>query len=189
MSVSLPNGSTVAIASAYGSAKTVTTASNANPTVLGSTGHGYSDGDYVEFTSGWSKATDRIFRVDNKTTDAFEAEGLNTLDTDKYPAGSGTGTVRKIDTFTQLSQITNSSSEGGEQQFLPGQTIPVAPAGPEVQRDGHRVAGNQKPCQVAHDIDDLPERLEDSPDGEQGRSRAPRNRQPLLGLSTATSLS
>lgn len=118
MSVSLPNGSTVAIASAYGSAKTVTTASNANPTVLGSAGHGYSDGDYVEFTSGWSKATDRIFRVDNKTSDAFEAEGLNTVDTDKYPAGSGTGTVRKIDTFTQLSQITNSSSEGGEQQFL-----------------------------------------------------------------------
>ena len=31
MSVSLPNGSTVAIASAYGSAKTVTIATNANP--------------------------------------------------------------------------------------------------------------------------------------------------------------
>ena len=37
MSVSLPNGSTVAIASAYGSAKTVTIATNANPTVLTST--------------------------------------------------------------------------------------------------------------------------------------------------------
>lgn len=118
MSVSLPNGSTVAIASAYGSAKTVTIATNANPSVLTSSTHGYNDGDYFEFTSGWSKATDRIFRVDNKTTDTIEAEGLNTTDTDKYPAGSGVGSVRSITTFTQLSQITNSSSEGGEQQFL-----------------------------------------------------------------------
>ena len=118
MSVSLPNGSTVAIASGYGSAKTIATASNAAAAVLGSAGHGYADGDYFEFTSGWSKATDRIFRVDNKTTDAFEAEGLNTTDTDVYPAGTGTGTTRQITGFTQLTQITNSTSEGGEQQFL-----------------------------------------------------------------------
>lgn len=118
MSVSLPNGSTVAIASAYGSSAAVATASNAAPAVLGVTAHGYADGDYVEFTSGWSKATDRIFRVDNKTTDNFEAELLDSSDTDRYPAGSGVGSVRKITTFTQLAQIINSTSEGGEQQHL-----------------------------------------------------------------------
>ena len=68
--------------------------------------------------SGWSKLTDRIVRVDDSATDAFDLEGINTTSTSLYPAGGGAGTARKISGWTQLAQITNSSSEGGEQQFL-----------------------------------------------------------------------
>lgn len=118
MAVSLPNGSTVAIASGYGTAKTITTISNANPGVVGSTAHGFDDGDYLEITSGWSKLTDRIVRVDNKTTDTYELEGINTTSTSLFPAAGGAGTARDITGWTQLAQITNSTSEGGEQQFL-----------------------------------------------------------------------
>lgn len=118
MAVSLPNGSIVAIASGYGSPLTVTAVSNAAQAVASSTAHGLSDGDFVEFTSGWSKATDRIFRVDDSVTDAFDFEGLDSTSTQLYPAGGGAGTVREITGWTQLAQITNSTSEGGEQQFL-----------------------------------------------------------------------
>lgn len=118
MAVSLPNGSTVAIASGYATAKTITAITNANPGVASSTAHGYTDGDYIEVTSGWTKLTDRVVRVDNAVTDAFDLEGINTTSTSLFPNGGGAGTARKITGFTQLAQITGSTSEGGEQQFL-----------------------------------------------------------------------
>lgn len=118
MAVSLPNGSTVAIASGYNAAKTISAITNANPGVATSTAHGYADGTYLEITSGWSKLTDRIVRVDNSATNAFDLEGINTTSTSLFPAAGGAGTARDITGWTQLAQITNSTSEGGEQQFL-----------------------------------------------------------------------
>lgn len=118
MAVSLPNGALVAIASGYGSALTVTAVTNANPAVASSTAHGLADGNFVEVTSGWSRLTDKVVRVDNSAANAFDYEGINSTSTSVYPAGSGTGTVREITGWTQLSQILESSSTGGEQQFL-----------------------------------------------------------------------
>lgn len=118
MAVSLPNGSLVAIASGYGASQTVTAITNDDPGVASVTGHGYSNGDIVEITSGWSRLTDKVVRVANVATDAFDLEGIDTTSTTIYPAGAGTGSVREITGFTQLAQITGSTSSGGEQQFL-----------------------------------------------------------------------
>lgn len=118
MAVSLPNGSTVAIASGYGSAKVTTVVTNASEAVVTSAAHGYSNSDFIEFTSGWSKATNKIFRIKSVATDTFVLEGFDSSSTTNYPAASGVGTVRKVSGFTQLAQITGSSSTGGEQQFL-----------------------------------------------------------------------
>lgn len=118
MAVSLPNGSIVAIASGYGTPRTVTAITNATTAVASATAHGFLDGQYIELTSGWSRATDRIFRVDTPTTGTFALEGLNTTSTTIYPSGGGAGSARSITGFTQLSQIVDSSSTGGEQQFL-----------------------------------------------------------------------
>ena len=118
MSVKLPNGSTVAIAAAYGAAIAVSAITNANPGVASATAHGFADGTFIEVTSGWSKLTDRIVRVDAPAADSFALEGVNTLSSSLYPAGAGAGSARAISSWTQLAQITNSSSEGGEQQFL-----------------------------------------------------------------------
>lgn len=118
MSVSLPNGAVVAIASGYGSAKTVSALTNANPASATSTAHGLTAGTYIEVTSGWSRLTDKILRVTNPLTNAFDLEGYDTSLTSIYPAGTGTGSVRAITGWTQLSQILDSSSNGGEQQFL-----------------------------------------------------------------------
>lgn len=117
MSVSLPNGAIVAIASGYGSPITTTAVSNANPGVATATAHGLADGDFVEVTSGWSRLTEKIVRVDSAATNTFALEGINTTSTTIYPAGSGTGSVREITGWTQLAQILDSSSTGGEQQF------------------------------------------------------------------------
>lgn len=118
MAASLPNGSTLFIGSAYGSALTVTALSNANPGVATSAAHGLSNGDYVVVTSGWSRLNNRLVRVAGVTTNTFELEGINTTDTDIYPAGSGIGSVREVTTFTQITQVLQPTSQGGEQQFL-----------------------------------------------------------------------
>lgn len=117
MSVKLPNGGSFAIASAYGSAITVTGITNANPAVATATAHGLSNGDVIEVTSGWSKLNNRVVRVANVTANTFELEGIDTSSTTAYPAGTGIGSVREVTAFAQLSQVLNTSTSGGEQQF------------------------------------------------------------------------
>lgn len=123
MAVSVPNGALVAIANGYGSALTVSAATNANPCVMTSTAHGLVNGDFVEVTSGWSRLTSKVVRVSGVTANTFELEGIDTSLTSIYPATSGIGSVRKITGWTQLSQILSSSSSGGEQQFLEYQLL------------------------------------------------------------------
>lgn len=123
MSISLPNGALVAIASGYGSALSVTALTNANPAVATSVAHGLTDGDIIEVTSGWSRLTNKIVKVDQLTVDTFLMMGIDASLTSIYPAASGVGSVRKITGWTQLSQILDSSSSGGEQQFLEYQLL------------------------------------------------------------------
>ncbi|WP_225784255.1 phage tail protein [Xenophilus sp. Marseille-Q4582] len=117
MAARLPDGSTVAIATAYGSPKAVTAVTNANPAVATSAAHGLANGALIEVTSGWQRVNDRIVRVANQASGTFELEGINSLATQYYPAGSGVGSVREITTFTQISQILDFTTSGGEQQF------------------------------------------------------------------------
>lgn len=119
MSISLPNGALVAIASGYGAAKTMSALSNANPGVATlEASHGVIVNDVIEVTSGWSRLTDKVVRVSAVSTNDVSLEGQDTSLTSIYPASGGTGTVREITGWTQLSQILTSSSSGGEQQFL-----------------------------------------------------------------------
>lgn len=118
MSVSLPNGALISIASGYGSNLTVSAVTNANPAVATSTAHGLSNGDFVEVTSGWSRLTNKVVRVSGVTANTFNLEGIDTSLTSIYPAASGTGTVRKVTGYTQLAQVLSSASNGGEQQFV-----------------------------------------------------------------------
>lgn len=117
MSVKLPNGAIFSIASTYGAAKTVTAVTNANQGVASSTAHGLTNGAILEATSGWTRLDGRVARVSGATTDNFALEGINTTDTSVYPAGSGGGSVRAVTAWQQISQVLESSSSGGEQQF------------------------------------------------------------------------
>lgn len=117
MAVALPNGVTISLGTTIGSDLTVSAVTNANPAVATSTSHGLSDGDIVIFSSGWSKANDRVFKVDQQDANSFELEGLNSTSTTDYPAGTGTGTVNEVSAWTQITQVIDVSTSGGEMQF------------------------------------------------------------------------
>jgi hypothetical protein len=114
MSAKLPDGATLSIAVTYGSPKTVSAITNANPGVASSTAHGMSNGALMEVLSGWNKINDRIIRVSAQATDTFALEGIDTTDTTMFPVGTGAGTVREITAFTQIAQILGFSTTGGD---------------------------------------------------------------------------
>lgn len=117
MSAFLPDGATVALATAYGSSKSVTAITNANPGVITAAAHGMANGAFYELKSGWQKINDRVFKAANVATNAVDLTGIDTTDTNRFPAGSGTGSLREITAFTQISQILEFTTSGGEQQF------------------------------------------------------------------------
>lgn len=118
MAVRLPNGSTIAIASAYGASKSMTAVTNANPGVATlEASHGIATGEFFEVTSGWPKLNSRIVKAGTVATNDVPLSGINTSDTNKYPSGSGTGSVREISTWQQIVQTLELSTQGGDQQF------------------------------------------------------------------------
>ena len=110
----VPTGSTFFIASAFAASKTTTIVTNASEAVVTSAGHGYSNGDIVEMTSGWGRLNRRNFRIKSVATDTFVLEGADTSSTTFYPVGTGVGSVRKISTFTQITTTMNPQSTGGD---------------------------------------------------------------------------
>ena len=118
MSVSLPNGAIISIASGYGAEKDMTVVTNASAAVgTLEASHGVIVGDIVEVTSGWSRLTNKIVRASVVNVNDVTLENINSTSTTIYPVGSGIGSVREITGWTQLAQILSSSSNGGEQQF------------------------------------------------------------------------
>lgn len=119
MSVVKVAGSAFAIASAFGSSKTMSAISNASEAVATlEASHGVVENDILEVTSGWDLLNGRIVRADSVATNDVTLEDIDTSSTTRYPAGSGTGSIREITTWVSLSQITPEFSvSGGEQNF------------------------------------------------------------------------
>ncbi|APF86965.1 phage tail protein [Ralstonia solanacearum] len=117
MSVRLPNGTTFAIAASYGPDKAFTAITNTKPPKLTSVAHGLAKGAVLDVSSGWSRLDGRVARADAVTADALALEGIDTTDTDDYPAGTGIGSVRPVLTWQQISQVLQSAASGGDQQF------------------------------------------------------------------------
>jgi hypothetical protein len=107
MSITKAVGTGIDIASTYGSSKNMTAISNATSAVATlESSHGVIVGDYIEITSGWGKLTGRVVRVSAVSTNDVTLEGVNTSSTTDYPAGTGTGTVREITAWTEITQRT-----------------------------------------------------------------------------------
>ncbi|WP_144630252.1 phage tail protein [Bordetella genomosp. 13] len=119
MSVFLSNGSTISIAGTLGAEKIVTAVTNASPGVASSTGHGFVNGGIVLVRSGWTSLDSRVARVAASEADKFSLDGIDTTNVRRYPAGGGAGGARLVTptSWTEITQITESSASGGEQQF------------------------------------------------------------------------
>lgn len=117
MSVQLPNGVIVSIGTAVDAPKTITAISNANPAVAQSAAHGFNDGDIILVKSGWQRINERLFRVANKTTGDFAIAGADTTRTAVFPTGTSAGSAAKVNAWTQITQILETSTSGGEMQF------------------------------------------------------------------------
>lgn len=112
---SLPKGSTYAIATAIGAAIAVTVATNAASAVLTTAvDHGLVDGDIVEFTSGWVKASRRVFKVDALTANTLALVDCDTQNLALFPAGGGIGSIKKLSQWVQIPKVMNPQSSGGE---------------------------------------------------------------------------
>ena len=119
MGITLSTGAAVSIGKAYSASINTSTVTNAaNAVVTTASAHSFSVGDYIEVSSGWGLLDKRVVRCMTGTTGStIVLEGIDTTDTAKYPAGTGTGSVRKITAWSALSQIKNISSSGGSQNF------------------------------------------------------------------------
>lgn len=119
MAITLAVGTQVSIASAYAVSKTMSAISNATSAVATlEASHGVAVNDFVEVTSGWERIHSRILRATAVATNDVTFGGIDTSNTTRYPAGSGTGSVREITTWTQITQIQKDITvAGGEQRY------------------------------------------------------------------------
>lgn len=119
MAITLAVGTQVAIASTYGASKTMSAISNAVSAVATlEASHGVIVSDYLEVLSAWDRLNGRIARASVVATNDVTLENIDTSSTARYPAGTGTGSVREITAWTTIGQITSEISvTGGEQQF------------------------------------------------------------------------
>jgi hypothetical protein len=112
----VPTGTTIAIATAFAAALAVSAASNAAECVLSmASTAGLVNGDIVEITSGWGRLNKRVARVKALVANtSITLEGIDTTNTTYYPAGSGTGSVRKVNTWQTIDKVTAITSSGGD---------------------------------------------------------------------------
>lgn len=109
-----PTGTQSAVATAFATALAFTAASNAAETVLTVTGATLVVGDFVEVTSTWGRISGRIWRVKTATASAITLEGCDTTNTALFPAGAGTGTLRRVTTWLPITQQLAVASSGGD---------------------------------------------------------------------------
>ena len=118
MAITLTTGSTLSVAKTYAAPLNFTAASNAANCALTVSGSTIVAGDYVEVNSGWGLLDKRLVRAGaGSSATSLILEGIDTSDTVKYPAGAGVGTVRKVSTWTQITQVRTISASGGQQQY------------------------------------------------------------------------
>lgn len=118
MAITLSTGAVIAIAKTYASSSNMTALSNATEAVATlQAGHGVVVGDYLEVTSGWGQLDKRIVRAKTVATNDVTFEGINTSSTTNYPPGTGTGSIRRITAWSNLSQVKSISVSGGDQNY------------------------------------------------------------------------
>lgn len=117
MGYALPNGATVHIALKYGAEIAISDISNTSPAIISAgTEHGLQVDDVIQLDVGWSNMNNLVIRVSEITDDKITLDGIDTTNTERFTAGGGIGTMRKVEEWIEIPQITEVSNSGGEQQ-------------------------------------------------------------------------
>jgi hypothetical protein len=124
MAITLATGTQLAIATTYAASSNMTAITNATEAVATlAAAHGVVVGDFLEVTSGWDLLNSRIVRAKTVATNDVTFEGINTSSTSNYPAGTGTGTIRRITAWTSITQVQSFDTSGGDLNFADITTI------------------------------------------------------------------
>ena len=75
-------------------------------------------GDIVFIKSGWGLIDSMVAKVTAVNATAVTIGALNTSDVRFFPAGGGIGSLIKVTEWTQMPQITEVASSGGDQQYV-----------------------------------------------------------------------
>jgi hypothetical protein len=111
----------VNVQSAKSAAKTISAITKAAPPVVSATGHGFNDGDIVLIRcSGLADADYLVARVDNKATDTFELEGIDSTD---WNGTFSSGQAYHLTLGTAASTLTDVNPSGGEAEDINVRTI------------------------------------------------------------------
>jgi len=100
------------IGSTFGSVKTITGISKANPAVVTSVAHGFTNGDWVWLTTveGMTELHNRLVRVAGVTTDTFQVEGVDSTGFGTFTAGS----CKEVTAFVTAAEAADIQSSGGD---------------------------------------------------------------------------
>lgn len=124
MAITIATGTQIAIASTYGASVAMSALSNASEAVATlAGGHSVVVGDFLEVTSGWDLLTGKIVRVSNVATNDITFEDIDTSSTSNYPATTGTGSIRRITAWTNITQVQGIDTSGGDINFADITTI------------------------------------------------------------------
>jgi hypothetical protein len=160
--LTLPNGSAFALASTYGASKAMSAVTNAAEGVATlEAAHAIIVGDIFEVNSGWGDLDGRLVRAKTVSTNDVTLEGINTASTTRFPAGSGTGTIRECSAWTSITQVLEATTSGGDPkfytyQYLDAQSERQVPTGSSAQSLSLKLADDQTlPWFAALDAADL----------------------------------
>lgn len=116
----LPNGAQIFIENTRAQAVSATNVSNAEKPefTVASGGTDFKKGDYIIVTaSSWGKLLDRVLRVTAAEETKVTVEGIDTTDTNVFPAGAVTASFAKINGWTEIPCVRDLGQDGGEQQY------------------------------------------------------------------------
>ena len=110
----------VAMQSALAASVAISAITKASPGAVTSVAHGFADGDILLLTIvGMHQLDQKVVRVDNKTNDTFELEGVDTTLFDTFTSGG----AEKVTLGNSITSATSISVSGGEFDFIDTTTI------------------------------------------------------------------
>lgn len=112
----VPTRTTFWLGDSFASAKNVTAVTNAVEAVLTSAAHGLQVKDVIELRSEWGTFDKRVFEVKEVLTADTFTIGQDTTNEQLFPPTGGEGSFRKVNSFTQITQVLDATSSGGDPQ-------------------------------------------------------------------------